>query len=366
MSINFNDPRNRGVFYNLQSDSFSKEEYEQGVKILVRDILQYFEDDCSFVMRTGKGADAVFDIKMSNGRKPKQISLSELKSPSSMFGMFSMPDSDPKSEQVISEWRFNTYLQLLKSLKIQYPSGPSSIFNNVNSILDKIKDGVTDKKENGSQSHDKTDISDDVDKSDLISNSTRIIPYVPKPRMNILGDPNGFHIAELFFPTVEMTPDYNPGPENGDSSSEDTEDTAREVFDRAKHEDFCVASHKAFEYHTSYGFTDSIEFKLEDPVLKSICAKIIKQDGCQSLDEKKVVMQLLDDLKRHLEENPIEVFRDGKQTPLEIEDICTISQNRKEYWFVTFVRTRDIEAVLMIHKPDVIYIAGETEGLKIN
>jgi hypothetical protein len=349
MSINFNDPRARSEFRDLRRDTFTAAEYEQAIKGLVRLILQYFWDDAEFLMITTMGADAVFQVKMVEGKKPKKtINLGEAPSPMSMMQMMYGGDTPFKSESDRAEWRFSAYLDLYKKLKIMYPDGPESVLSKTKDIINKYKkplaDGPKVKKPEDSKAKTLYGLND-LGTIPVPPGWDSVITQMGLPKtLPSKGELYPNHGDQIF----EMKVHYD-GPSE-EETDPDYEEARRQALGS------CVAGDS----------TKPTEFIRKDDVLDSICEKITEHDGCNTLDEREEVINLLGELRQHLEENPVKLTVRGNQIILEIEVITLQRVDRVDYWWVGFKAVEGIEALIMIHEPETVYVVGNAEGMKIS
>ena len=147
MSINFNHRAARNTFHNLNAEKYTVDEYENSIKNLIPQILEFFFDDCTFAMRTTYGANAIFDVVVpkalspkQTSKKPKQISVLESPLPVDTRFMFGGGEMREKLQEEQTAWRFYAYLQLYKTLKEMYPDGPTSVLGKANEIINKYKE----------------------------------------------------------------------------------------------------------------------------------------------------------------------------------------------------------------------------------
>lgn len=356
MSINFNHPAARGAFRNLQTETYTVDEYEKSIKSLIPQILQFFFDDCTFAMRTTYGADAIFIVTIpkalspkQTSKKPKQISVLEAPSPMGLMMMFGGGEAREKTQEEQTAWRFHAYLQLYKTLKEMYPDGPTSVFGKANEIINKYKGSlVSPKKENqpGTSESKKT--------LDWDEREFRPVPlsspwYYLMDRENLPNRSIGE--SEMRHGLVEMTVSYEP-----------PEVSAVHTVD----DDFEEAKRQAFE---SYGCMKSesvIHVEREDGELDTISDAITAHDGCATFQERREVLDLLDKFNDCLEERPVKLTVRGEQYVLEKFNLAFQNVNGVDYWWVGFESVAGVQAVMFIHDAETIHLLGQAENVTVS
>lgn len=352
MSINFNDPRTGSQFRNLRHDTFATAEYEQAIKGLVRQILQYFFDDAEFVMLTTMGADAIFVVKMGEGKKPKKtISVYEAPSTMSMMSMMFMNNGEKpfKSENEISAWRFGAYLDLYKKLQAQYPDGPTSVFGQANNIINKFKESLdSPKKEN--------QIGTSEDK--------KVLDWDEKEFLHIPFPPGWEHLAhqrklpnrsigesELRHELIEMKVSFNPQaiPPAQPAIDYDYEEALQQVLDD------CNFS----------GYEDAVMFSRKCQPLVNFSKTLADFEGNIAFDAKIEVLKIMQKVQQYLNENPVKIFVKGQEHVLKDPDIKFQEANDKDFWYIKYYTLEENEVVIFMKNPETLYITGDVTHVSV-
>jgi hypothetical protein len=351
MSINFNDPRARSEFRDLRRDTFTVAEYEQSIKVLIRQILRYFWDDAEFMMVTTIGADAIFQVKMGEGKKPKKtINLSEAPSAMSMMQMMYGGGEQPiKSENMQAEWRFSAYLDLFKKLKTMYPQGPESVLDKSKDIINKYKKPLAGDSKVNKPEDSKPKILDWDEREfgtiPVPPGWDSVITRMRRPKtLPSEGELYPNHGDQIF----EMKVHYD-GTDEGLSDPD---------YEKAK-----------LQVYRSFGCSDGERvkrFEREDSTLDVLSDAITAHDGCATLEERREVLDLLDKFTAYLTENPVKLTIRGEQYVLEKFQLTFQNVSGVDYWWIGFQEVAGIEAFMMVHEAEEICLIGETENVIVS
>ena len=353
MSINFNHPAARDALRNLKDETYTVDEYEKSINSLIPQILQFFFDDCTFVMRSNYGPNAVFDVVVPKAlspeksfNKPKQISVLEASFNTNMLS-FHSGEFHEKVQQERTAWRFHAYLQLYKTLKEMYPDGPTSVFGKANEIINKYKGSLDSTKEENEFNTSGNKKASDRDESEF-----RPIP-LRSPWYYLMDrefHPNRFiGESEMRHGLNEMNVSYEP-----------PEVSAAHTVD----DDFEEAKRQAFE---SYGCMKSvIHVERKDGKLDTISDAITAHDGCATFQERREVLDLLDKFNGYLEERPVKLTVRGEQYVLEKFNLAFQNVNGVDYWWVGFESVAGVQAVMFIHDAETIHLLGQAENVTVS
>lgn len=356
MSINFNHPAARGVFRNLQTETYTVDEYEKSIKSLIPQILQFFFDDCTFAMRTTYGADAIFIITIpkalspkQTSKKPKQISVLEAPSPMGMMMMFGGGEAREKTQEEQTAWRFHAYLQLYKTLKEMYPDGPTSVFGKANEIINKYKGSLASPKKENQPGTSESKKTWDWDEREF-----RPIPVTPS-WYHLMGRENlpvrSVSESDILPPLYEVFP------------SEELPDlSAMSIVDK----DFQEAKRQAFESCGCMKSESVIHTEREDDELDTISDAITAHDGCATFQERREVLDLLDRFNGCLEERPVKLTIRGEQYVLEKFTLAFQTVNGVDYWWVGFESVAGVQAVMFVHDAETIHLLGQAENVTVS
>ena len=350
MSINFNHPATRGAFRNLQTETYTVDEYEKSIKSLIPQILQFFFDDCTFAMRTTYGADAIFEVVVpkalspkKSSNKPKQISVFEAPSPMGMMLMFSGGGAREKTQEEQTAWRFHAYLQLYKTLKEMYPDGPTSVFGKANEIINKYKRSLDSTKEENEFNTSENKKTLDLDESEF-----KPVP-LSSPWYYLMGRENlpnpSIGELEMRHGRVEMTVSFEP------QSIPPTQPTIDYDYDEALQQVLNDCNFGSYEDAVMFGrkFQPLVDF-----------SKILADfEGNIAFDAKIEVLKIMQKVQQYLNENPVKIFVKGQEHVLKDPDIKFQEANDKDFWYIKYYTLEENEVIIFMKNPETLYITGD-------
>ena len=348
MSINFNHPAARDALRNLKDETYTVDEYEKSINNLIPQILQFFFDDCTFVMRSNYGPNAVFDVVVPKAlspeksfNKPKQISVLEASFNTNMLS-FNSGEFHEKVQQERTAWRFHAYLQLYKTLKEMYPNGPTSVFGQANEIINKYKESLdSTKKEN--------EFNTSENKKTLNWDEREFRPGRHRAWYNTMGrdifPTCSTNESKMLPGTFDMTVSFDS------KVVPPTQPTIDYDYDEALQQ---VLNDCNFG-----GYEDATIFGRKCQPLVDFSKILADFEGNIAFGAKIEVLKIMQKVQQYLNENPVKIFVKGQEHVLKDPDIKFQEANDKDFWYIKYYTLEENEVVIFMKKPEMLYITGD-------